>query len=82
MIRNKHAFRGVNCALLAFIAIMWLAVLAPAKLQVGITMPKANADSLNKVNPLKEVRIKHIISWLQLKVYSSIGPSLVLKIKF
>lgn len=48
MIRNKHAFRGVNCALLAFIAIIWSAIFAPAILCAQRVPAKVEADSLSR----------------------------------
>jgi vitamin B12 transporter len=61
MIRNKHAFRGVNCALLTIIAVIGSGLLVPQNLmaQTGTTKT-LKSDSLNKVNQLKEVQINRV----------------------
>lgn len=61
MIRNKHAFRGVNCALLTFMAVFWSSFFIPANLLAQTGAVKAiNSDSLNKVKQLKEVQISRV----------------------
>ena len=61
MIRNKHAFRGVNCALLTVIAVIGCDLVMPQNLkaQTGVTKT-LKSDSLNKVNQLKEVQINRV----------------------
>lgn len=61
MIRNKHAFRGVNCALLTFMAIFWSNFFMPVDLLAQTGVAKAlKSDSLNKVKQLKEVQISRV----------------------
>jgi vitamin B12 transporter len=61
MIRNKHAFRGVNCALLTFMVIFLAGFFMLADLQAQTPVAQTlKSDSVNKVNRLKEVEIRRM----------------------
>lgn len=60
MKRKKHALRGVNGILLTFIAILWSGIFMPVSLLAQTGLFKLKADSLSKVNQLKEVQIKSL----------------------
>lgn len=60
MIRKSNAFYGMNCRLSVFFkATLWLGLFTPATLFAQQDAPKAKkADSIDKVNQLKEVQIR------------------------
>lgn len=58
MIRSKNAFISVNYVFFTFLAIIWLGIFT--SVQSFAQTDSTKADSINKVNQLKEVQIRKI----------------------